>query len=183
MTQRVSQDEQLSDQAHFEVIVRRYQGALLRYARGSLAESDAQDAVQEVFMRLHKTMSKSGLRDITSVGTWLFRVAHNCVADVFRRKKIDDRTLEAVATDCADGSSVGCTGLEEAVHKEDCRLAVKLLDKLPDRERQIVLLKIDQGMSYRQISEVTSLALSTVGYLMNQGLDRLAKELKSAGVI
>ncbi len=182
MLKNMTENKQVSDKEHFEAIVRRYQSPLLRYVRSSLGEHDAQDAVQEVFLRLHKTMRKNGLRDIDSVGTWLFKVAHNCTTDVLCKRKIDDKVIEAAA-DTPEKSSDDCDGLDEVVHREDCRLALKLLDKLPARERQAVLLRVSEGMSYREIGKVTDQATGTVGYLINQGLGRLARELKTAGAI
>ncbi len=183
MAASVSEAEQVSNSEHFEAVVHRYEGPLLRYARSALGEHDAQDVVQEVFLRLHKTMRKNSLRDVGSVGAWLFRVAHNCTADVLRKKNRGEKTKEAAVNAALDNDCVGPGGLEEVVHREDCHLALNLLEKLPARQRQVLLLKVEQGMSYRQIGEVTGLALGTVGYLINQGLGTLARELKSTGAI
>ena len=183
MTEDVAETQSLSQREHFEAIMHRYQGPLLRYVRCSLGEHDAQDVVQEVFLRLHKMMCKSGLRGVDRLGSWLFKVAHNCAADALRRRQRHNKAMEAAACDAANGGCVTPDALEEVVHREDCRLALSLLDKLPPRQRQVLVLKIDRGMSYREIGEVTSQALGTVGYLMNQGLGQLARELKAAGAV
>ena len=183
MSTGVTEAERLSDKEHFEAVVRRYQGPLLRYVRSSLGEHDAQDVVQEAFLRLHKAMRHNGLRNIASVGAWLFRVAHNCTANVLRKKSREDKAMDVATTDAMTNGSVDCGGLDEVVHREDCRLALSMLDKLPVQQRQVLLLKIEHGMSYREISQVTSLALGTVGYLINQGLGTLARELRAAGAV
>ena len=183
MTEKTVEAERLSEREHFEAIVRRYQGPLLRYARCSLGEHDAQDVVQEAFFKLHKAMRKNGLRSAGSVGSWLFKVAHNCAADMLRKRRRNNKMMETVTNNAEESSSITPDGLEKVVHREDCRLALRFLDKLPPKEKQVVLLKVHHGMSYRQIGEVTNQALGTVGYLMNQGLGRLAKELKSAGAV
>jgi len=183
MTESVTETEQLSDKEHFEAIVRRYQSALLRYVRTTVGEHDAQDVVQDVFLRLHKAMRENGLRDIANLGTWLFRVAHNCAADVLRRKGVDERARESIGSDAPGGNCDESGGLDEMVHREDCKLAFRLLDKLTPQQKQVILLKVAQGMSYREICDVTGLPLGTVGFLMNQGLGRLARELKAAGAI
>lgn len=183
MIDSVTEVRELSQKEHFEAVVRRYQGPLLRYARSRLGEHDAQDIVQEVFLRLHKALLANGLRDVARVGTWLFRVAHNCAADAIRRKHVDNKARKTIATDSVDEDCVNPGGLDEVVHREDCRLALGLLQKLPPRQKEVLVLKVAEGMTYRQICEVTGLPLGTVGYLMNQGLGKLAHELKSAGVI
>jgi RNA polymerase sigma-70 factor, ECF subfamily len=173
----------LSERGHFEAVVRRYQGPLLRYVCARLNEHDAQDVVQDVFLRLHKTMTRDGLKGITHMSTWLFRVAHNRATDLMRKRGVDARAKQAIAeTPTANGAGER-GGLDEVVHREDCRLVLGMLDKLPPQQREVLLLRVSQGMSYRQIGEVTQRALGTVGYFMNQGLGTLAKELKAAGVI
>ena len=179
----IAEAEQLSQGEHFEAIVRRYQGPLLRYARCSLGPDDAQDIVQETFLRLHKVMRKNNLKDIVSVGRWLFKVAHNCATDVLRKKYRTNKVMDKVTGNTVDSTANTSDGLEEVVHREDCRLVLKLLGKLPPRQKQVLMLKIDGDMTYRQISEVTNQALGTIGYLINQGLGRLARELRTDGVI
>jgi RNA polymerase sigma-70 factor (ECF subfamily) len=182
MPDGVTKANSLSDREHFEAVVRRYQGPLLRYVSGRMGRDQAQDVVQDVFLRLHKTMQKDGLRDVTSVGTWLFRVAHNRMADLLRRQGLDRKAKQKLADD-GGGPDSPWSGLDEVVRREDCRAALELLDKLPTRQREVILLKVSEGMTYREIGDVTGQALGTVGYLMNQGLGTLARELKSAGVI
>ena len=61
-------------------------------------------------------------------------------------------------------------------------VATKLLG-LPPRQRDVLILKIQEEKSYRQISEITGLSMSNVGYLIHQGLKSLATELRAAGVV
>ena len=183
MTEEIVATEPLSGREHFEAVVCRYQGPLLRYVRCSLGPDAAQDVVQEVFLRLHKTIRKNGLRNVEGIRSWLFTVAHNCTTDVLRKRQRDGKLMETVTNNAADDAAATPDGLEEVVHREDCRLVLALLDKLPPKERQVLQLKIHHEMSYREISEITNQALGTVGYLVNHGLGRLARELKAAGAI
>ena len=183
MLEEMAKTEQFSEQEHFEAVVRRYQGPLLRYVRCSLGQEDAQDVVQEVFLRLHRAMRKHGMRRIECLRAWLFKVAHNCTADVLRKKKRTSKMMETVTDNVAADPVVTPDGLEKVVHREDCRLALALLDKLPANERRVLVLHVQDGMTYREIGRVTNQGLGTVGYLMNQGLGRLAREMKSAGAI
>jgi RNA polymerase sigma factor (sigma-70 family) len=123
MIDGVTETEQLSEREHFEAVVRRYQGPLLRYVRSRLGEHDGQDVVQDVFLRLHKVMRKDGLRDIGNMGSWLFRVAHNRTGDILRRKNVADRAKAELASNGNNTTSADPGGLEEVVHREDCRLA------------------------------------------------------------
>ena len=61
-------------------------------------------------------------------------------------------------------------------------VATKLLG-LPPRQRDVLILKVQEEKSYREIGEITGLTTSNVGYLIHQGLKTLASELHAAGVV
>lgn len=64
-----------------------------------------------------------------------------------------------------------------AACKETAGQARALLDRLPENQREVIHLKIEHGLSYRQISEVTGLSVSNVGYLLHQGLQTMRRRL------
>ena len=73
--------------------------------------------------------------------------------------------------------------LGEMLRKESRQVALESLAKLAPDIRQVLLLKIIQGMSLRQVAEIVGVSLSTVNYRLNQGLAELAGQLKRAGVV
>ncbi len=73
--------------------------------------------------------------------------------------------------------------LGKVIQKEACEQAVEELHKLPDEEREILVLRIMEGMTLREISIVTGLKVGNVDYRVNKGLRQLTARLKTAGVI
>lgn len=73
--------------------------------------------------------------------------------------------------------------LGEAIRQEARHVALRELTQLEDEYRQVVLLKVIQGLSLRQVAEVVGVSLSTVNSRLNQGLSILAHRLRKAGVI
>ena len=57
------------------------------------------------------------------------------------------------------------------------------LERLPAKEREVVRLKVQQGLSYREIAEVTGLKPGYIGWLIHHGLNRLTNRLQAAGVL
>jgi len=57
------------------------------------------------------------------------------------------------------------------------------LHRLPEEQRQVLLLRVVQGMKLREISEVTGLSVGNAGYRISEGLQELARRLKARGVI
>ena len=88
-------------------------------------------------------------------------------------------SVAAVAAQAADEVDA----LEEVLRQEARQVALQELKDLEEPIRQVVLLKIIQGMSLRQVAKVVGVSLSTVNYRLNRGLTELARRLKNAGVV
>jgi len=170
----------------FAAIVGQYESPLLRYV-GQLLGSNrdgAEEAVQEAFLRLHRQVSEHGRASIENLSAWLFRVAHNLAISTVRRRELERRLREESKddplADGADGEPVNA--LDVLVRKEMCERALAELQMLPQKHKEVLLLKIIQGFSFREIGEITGLSVSHVSYRMNQGLRELSRRLKGAGL-
>ncbi len=174
----------------YAAIVDRFQSPLLRYvypllSSGSGAEQDAQDAVQDTFLRLHKQVEQHGETSIDHLANWLFRVAHNVARDVGRKRSARSRAFEKAGQLTPDRSA-GVDEVDQLADLEEREARQRAMDelhRLPEQWRQVLLLKITQHMTLRQIAEVTGLTVGNVGYRITQGLQELSRRLKRDGVI
>ena len=168
-------------------VVARYQGSLLRYVGRMLGTMDDQseDVVQETFIRLHRQVSTQGWDSIRHPTTWLFQVAHNLTIDVLRQR-IRRQDAGQVPADPAviaeEQAGQEMDALGEAIRQEARHAVLRELGQLEEQYRQVVLLKVIQGMSLRQVAEVVGVSLTTVNSRLNQGLGILAQRLRKAGV-
>jgi RNA polymerase sigma-70 factor, ECF subfamily len=165
----------------FEAVLAEYETPLLRYTIHLLgSRSDAEDVVQETFLKLHQQM-QTAMEETHNIQAWLFRVAHNTAYDVLRKRRSKERAEETLSeridADCAP-DAVGAL-----IHEAACKEALAELQKLPDDEREIILLKIIKGFPHRDISEMMGCSIGNVDYKLNQGLRTLAMRLKKRGVI
>src|SRR5690606_16008815 len=74
----------------FAALVDPFEGPLLRYVGALLAgpaDAEAQDVVQETFLRLHRQQTQYGVDSIGQLDSWLFRVAHNLARDAGRKRQ------------------------------------------------------------------------------------------------
>jgi RNA polymerase sigma factor (sigma-70 family) len=69
------------------------------------------------------------------------------------------------------------------LRQEARQVALRELAQLDDQHRQVVLLKVIQGMTLRQVAKVVGISVSLVNYRLNQGLTELSRRLKRAGVV
>jgi RNA polymerase sigma-70 factor (ECF subfamily) len=118
--------------------------------------------------------------------TWLFRVTHNLTIDMLRQRSQRRRLPETAVDPSALSEEPAANELDalgEVLRQEARQVALRELAQLDDQQRQVVLLKVIQGMTLRQVAEVVDISVSLVNYRLNQGLTELSRRLKKAGVV
>jgi RNA polymerase sigma-70 factor (ECF subfamily) len=169
-------------------LVARYETPLLRYAGQVLGRcgDEAQDVVQEAFLRLHQYMAGRGSAWLDNPACWLFRVAHNLALDIARKRDRHHDAQESVARDAQarrEGVAESAEAAMECLRREARERALAETRTLPEPDRHILLLKVIQGLTLREIAEVTGLSTGNVDYKLNQALRELARRLKAAGIM
>jgi RNA polymerase sigma-70 factor (ECF subfamily) len=164
-------------------VVREYESPLLRYVARLIGTryDEARDVVQDVFLKLHNQVARRGVASIGNLRCWLYRVAHNLAMDYGRsrrrRRELEERALD----DPTVLERIAATGPDDTRNcerKESVQLALTAVGNLPEEQRSVVLLKIIQGLTLREISAVTGMKIGTVNYRLTQALRSLANELE-----
>ena len=155
--------------------MRHYEAALLRYAARVLNDPDgAQDVVQDSFIRLLHRWKGEMVPD-AQMSTWLYRVVHNCAVDHVRkiaRRSLLHRRAAAEQKQVVDPD----LGADSRVSERAARAAAAL-QMLDLRERQLVILKVYEEKSYKEISAITGLSTGNVGYILHHAMCKLARKL------
>ena len=165
---------------NLEGVMEQYQAALLRYATRVLNNEDAaQDVVQEAFIRFHGNMGKIARRGVQVKG-WLFRTTHNAAVD-YIRKESRRRLLHQRQSKQADLF----TSDPDAQRNRDERqeLVLQRLNILKPKEREVLVLRLQEGMSYKEIAGVLKRSEGYVGTLIHTATKKLTKSLRQAGVV
>jgi RNA polymerase sigma-70 factor (ECF subfamily) len=132
----------------------------------------ARDVVQETFFRLCAA-SRAGVEP--HLREWLYTVCRNLAIDIRRKDKrlqlVDQTTTENYLSAEAEPG--------ESVEREDSyRQALDALQSLSPNQQEVVRLKFQHGMSYKQISQVTNLSITNVGFLLHTALKTLRLQLE-----
>ena len=146
---------------------------LHRLAVRYLGRSDlAQDVVQETFVRALQALR--AFRSEADVGTWLYRIAVNvCLDGVRAAGGRTHRPLEDA------GELPGCPGGIHAVEDRQLGAAARrALDRLPDAQRLLVVLRDLEGLSYGEIARSTGASIGTVSSRLARARARLALALE-----
>jgi len=176
------------DAGDLMAVVAHYQSPLLRYVGQMLGRIDheAEDIVQEAFVRLHRQVAGHGSGSVKQLTTWLFRVTHNLTIDVLRQRSRQKRVLETTIDPVVlseEQAADELDALSEVLRQEARQVAIRELAQLDDQQHQVVLLKVIQEMTLRQVAEVVGISVSMVNYRLNQGLTELAQRLRRAGIV
>ena len=146
-----------------------FERPLLGYANSLLSDWElARDVVQETFVKLHRELKSSAPDNLKA---WLFTVCRNRSLDILRKNKRMSVTDAEILETMGDEAQPSPAKLAER-HDAHSR-ALQYLDRLPPNQREVIRLKFQADLSYKEISEMTDLSVGNVGYLLHHGLKRL----------
>ncbi len=164
-----------------EAIVSQHETALLRYAARLVnSPTAAQDVVQNVFIKLFQKWDGHS-QPAATLKSWLFRVTHNEAVDFIRRESrlrvLHEKHAEERTLACPDGRNCPASEAEKKA------TVLTHLKRLHPREQQVVLLRLEQGLSYKEIAGITGRSQGNVGNILHHAVHKLSSILKQEGVI
>lgn len=151
----------------FDALVRRYQDQVCRMAAVWLYDAEhATDVAQEVFLRSFKGLRR--FRFKAAPFTWLYRTTRNVCHEFNRRRRTEPLDHEPL--------DPGAGPESEASRYDAARQVRALVAELPDRQREVVLLRIFEGLSVRDTARAMSCREGTVKALLHKAKAKLRLE-------
>jgi RNA polymerase sigma factor (sigma-70 family) len=149
----------------------------LRYT-GELGQ--AEDVVQEAFMKLHVEFDQ-----VRMPQRWLYRAVRNLALN---RRRHESRTVSLDTPDAgqdpvADAADPSSFPDEQIIRLEGIGLVRLGLETLDERSRELVRLKFNDELSYKEIAARTGLTVGNVGFILHHALKTIAAELAKTGVV
>jgi RNA polymerase sigma-70 factor (ECF subfamily) len=153
--------------------VARHQAPLLRYATRLLhGDADrARDVVQDTFVRL---MAQPPDQVDGHVAEWLFTVCRNRATDLLRKEGRMSLFVEGQAERLVSADPRPGAGLERT---EQHAAVLQLINRLPPNQQEVVRLKFQNGFSYQEISRITSLSVTNVGFILHTAIKSLRQQM------
>jgi RNA polymerase sigma factor (sigma-70 family) len=154
--------------------LRQYEGPLIRYAARFTGDIErARDVVQDTFVRL---CAEDPARLNGRLAEWLFTVCRNRALDVQRKERRMTPLHEIQAETWASHEPSPAFALEQ---QESAGQVLRLVDSLPRNQQEVVRLKFQNDLSYQEISRITHLSISNVGFLIHTALKTIRRKLKT----
>jgi len=153
--------------------VSRYAGPLTRYAALITGDLErARDVVQDTFIRL---CAEKQQRIGPHLAQWLFTVCRNRALDVQRK---ESRMTPLTDVEINSHESAEPSPAVETERRETTSHLLGLLGTLPKNQQEVIRLKFQNDLSYQEISAVTNLSVSNVGFLIHTAIKNLRQQMQ-----
>ena len=172
----------LKNQDYYLCLMKRYEAKLLNYILkiSNINKEDAEDILQEVFIKAYQNLNDFDLN--FKFSNWIYSIAHNATISAFRKKKVrpqtvswEDKDLNNILESTLD---VENTSLQKLTYKQ----ILKIINRLPLKYKDVLILKFMEGKDYREISDILHKPMGTIATLINRAKKSLKQELKKEDI-
>jgi RNA polymerase sigma-70 factor, ECF subfamily len=173
------------DEMAFKEIVERYQSKVFSIIYGILRNhNDAEDIAQQVFAKIYFSIGNFDFR--SSLLTWIYKITVNECYDYLRKKRVrklvyesdfseDDSTMMETSQTAMDHTAP----VDETLEQRD--LLLKLLSKISEEDRSLMLLKEVEGHSVEELAEMTGMNENTIKVKLFRTRQKLVKAAQRLG--
>jgi RNA polymerase sigma-70 factor, ECF subfamily len=174
---------QAGDLAAFDDLVRRWERRILAAIyRVMGTEDEARDLCQEAFLRAYRSLG--GFKREARFSSWLYQIALNLCRDRMRRRR--GRVLVSLDALEDEGASIPPrptpTPLDLLEAGSLSRVVAEAVEGLPEEQREVIVLKEYQDLTFLEIAEILDVPLSTVKTRLYRGLGQLRVRLERRGI-
>ncbi len=172
----------MNAEIEFRNIYQEFQPKILRYLSRLLGPHTAEDAAQEVFEKVHRSLD--GFKKKSSLATWLYRIATNTALDKFRSSSFKQ---SSAAFPLEENTSIENQNVwtgqqnsrveQEVVRKEMSQCVREYIDKLPPDYKTVLILSEIEGFKNKEIAHILQISLENVKIRLHRARAGLKREL------
>ena len=173
------------DESSLTVLINRHQQRLYSFIFSKVYDRDVtEDVFQDTFIKVIKTLKLGKYNEEGKFLPWVMRIAHNLVIDYFRKNnrmpKFNNNGDFDIFSVLSDDSLNAEAELVRSQIHDDIR---NLVEELPEDQRTVLKMRMYNDMSFREISENTSVSVNTALGRMRYALINLRKLIESNNII
>ncbi len=166
------------NEAAFDVLLKRHQDKLYSYILFIVRNEDmADDLFQETFVKAIITLRQGRYTENGKFYAWLTRIAHNLLIDQFRNERNDIMVREADTEKSADAMPLLFDTFRESElsNEQVLKDIRRLMDHLPEAQREVIYMRYYQDMSFKEIAEATHVSINTALGRVRYGINNMKK--------
>lgn len=174
------------DRGAISQLIDRHSNRVRDYIRMMVKDRDlADDILQDTFIKAVRVIDEGRYADTGKFLSWVLRIAHNQVIDYFRSQKSTKTVNESESGYNVLGTlRFADASVEDRIVSEQIADDVRrLVDHLPDEQREVVMLRYYSGLSFQEIADQTNVSINTALGRMRYALINLRKMIKDNDIV
>ena len=173
------------DESALATLIQRHQSKIFGFIYSKVNDRDLSDDIfQDTFIKVIKTLKTQSYNEEGKFLPWVMRIAHNLVVDHFRKSKkmplqreTDEYSVFNFMTD--NGLNIEGQMISDQVASD----LTKLLDELPEDQKEVLVMRMYQDLSFKEIAELTGVSINTALGRMRYALLNLRKIIEKNQII
>ncbi|RZB29634.1 MAG: RNA polymerase sigma-70 factor, ECF subfamily [Desulfobacteraceae bacterium Eth-SRB1] len=173
----------LENQDCFYYLMKKYEPRILRYIKRltNISQDESADILQEIFIKVYRNLN--GFNQKLKFSSWIYRIAHNEIINQYHKRKsysaminlnIKDDDVNNMAELVCDTFDVQ----DDYIFRENTEKVREALKDLPDKYREILILRFLEDKSYDEISHILRKPAGTVATLINRAKSKFREIAK-----
>ena len=166
------------EQSCFEQLVYRHKNKVFAYISLYIRDQAlAEDIFQDTFLKVIQSVKNGKYYDNGKFVSWVMRIAHNLIIDHFRRvKQMNTISNDSYETDLFNSTKFAEDNIEDIMVNRQIQKDVrKMINLLPDDQREVVILRHYADLSFKEIAEITNVSINTALGRMRYALINMRK--------
>ncbi len=173
------------DETALATLINRHQSKIYGFIFSKISDRDLTDDIfQDTFIKVIKTLKSNSYNEEGKFLPWVMRIAHNLIIDHFRKNKkmpmfreTEEFSIFSIMTD--QSLTVENRMISDQVEKD----LKKLIEELPQDQKEVLVMRIYQDLSFKEISELTGVSINTALGRMRYALMNLRKVIEKNNII
>jgi len=173
------------DESALSILIHRHQSKIYGFIYSKIPDRDVSDDIfQDTFVKVIKTLKSNSYNEEGKFLPWVMRIAHNLIIDHFRRNKkmpylreTEEFSIFSIMTD--QSLTIENRIISDQVEKD----LNKIIDELPDDQKEVLIMRFYQNLSFKEISELTNVSINTALGRMRYAILNLRKVIDKHQII
>jgi len=173
------------DESALATLINRHESKIYGFIYSKIADRDVSDDIfQDTFIKVIKTLKSNSYNEEGKFLPWVMRIAHNLIIDHFRKNKkmpmyreTEEFSIFSVMTD--NSMTIENRMISEQVEHD----LKRLINELPGDQKEVLVMRIYQDLSFKEISELTGVSINTALGRMRYALMNLRKVIEKHQII
>jgi RNA polymerase sigma-70 factor (ECF subfamily) len=179
------QDYVSGNENALEALIKRHESKIYGFIYSKISDRDiSNDIFQDTFIKVIRTLKSNSYNEEGKFLPWVMRISHNLIVDHYRKTKkmpmfreTEEFSIFSIMSD--DSLSIENKLITEQVEKDIKRL----IEELPVDQKEVLVMRMYQDMSFKEISEVTGVSINTALGRMRYALMNMRKVIDKHQIV